>query len=110
MVELERADVSWNLSIELNDLPPGHLERGLHAHRALTIGDDRFDFSVDSTTCTRVYHDILAGSGYRIEEAHDSIELVHHRTAPIGHRKPPLRSSVACGVLVDFIRSRNVSR
>ena len=78
VLELERADVRWNLSIEIDDLPEGHLEKGLHAHRALTIGQDAFDFSSGFDDLhTRVYEDILSGGGFSIEDARPSIELVH---------------------------------
>ena len=78
VLELERADVRWNLSIEIDDLPEGHLEKGLHAHRALTIGEDAFDFSSGFDDLhTRVYEDILSGGGFSIEDARPSIELVH---------------------------------
>ncbi|MEE2785740.1 MAG: Gfo/Idh/MocA family oxidoreductase [Myxococcota bacterium] len=93
-LELSRADVSWNLSIELADLPDGHLAQGLHAHRALKIGEDKFDFSSGFDDLhTRVYEDILSGGGYRIEDARPSIELVHHlRTANLGESRAPVTS------------------
>ena len=84
-LELERADVNWLLSVDIDDLPGGHLEAGKHAHRALTTGDDRFDFSTGFDDLhTRVYRQILAGEGYGIEDARPSIELVHRlRTLPL---------------------------
>ncbi|MEE2755736.1 MAG: Gfo/Idh/MocA family oxidoreductase, partial [Myxococcota bacterium] len=81
---LERATVRWFLSIDVDDLPSGHLERGLHAHRSLSIGDDGFDFSSGFDDLhTRVYEQILDGKGFGITDARPSIELVHSiRTCP----------------------------
>ena len=77
-LELEWASVTWSLSINLDDLPKGHLEKGLHAHRALTMGEDRFDFSTGFDDLhTKVYESIIKGEGYGIEDARPSIELVH---------------------------------
>jgi len=85
-LELEWARVNWLLSIRLSDLPEGHLERGLHAHRALRMGEDEFDFSVGFDDLhTRAYERILAGAGFGIEDARPSVELVHHlRTCEVG--------------------------
>lgn len=85
-LELEWARVKWLLSIRLSDLPEGHLEKGLHAHRALRMGGDEFDFSVGFDDLhTRAYERILAGAGFGIEDARPSVELVHHlRTCDIG--------------------------
>ena len=84
-LELEKANVNWLLSVDINDLPPGHLESGKHAHRALTTDDDSFDFSTGFDDLhTRVYRQILEGGGYGIEDARPSIELVHRlRTLPL---------------------------
>jgi UDP-N-acetyl-2-amino-2-deoxyglucuronate dehydrogenase len=84
-LELKRANVNWFLSIDVNDLPPGYLAQGRHAHRSLTLGDDGFDFSTGFDDLhTRVYEGILTGQGYRIADARPSIELVHRiRTCPL---------------------------
>ena len=77
-LHLERATIDWFLSIDVDDLPDGHLANGLHAHRALTVGDDAFDFSSGFDDLhTRVYEEILNGNGCRIRDARPSIELVH---------------------------------
>jgi UDP-N-acetyl-2-amino-2-deoxyglucuronate dehydrogenase len=77
-LELEWATVNWSLSINLDDLPEGHLEKGLHAYRSLKMGEDEFDFSSGFDDLhTRVYESILRGEGYGIEDARPSIELVH---------------------------------
>ena len=67
-LELAGANVNWSLSIDVNDLPEGHLDKGLHAYRALTIGEDAFDFSSGFDDLhTRVYEDIISGGGFRIQ-------------------------------------------
>lgn len=77
-LELAGANVNWSLSIDVNDLPEGHLDKGLHAYRALTIGEDAFDFSSGFDDLhTKVYEDIVSGGGFRIQDARPSIELVH---------------------------------
>lgn len=91
-LELAAARVRWFLSIRAADLPPGHLERGLHAHRALSMGDDAFDFSAGFDDLhTRTYAEVLAGRGFGIEDARPSVELVHQiRTAPIAPSRRPV--------------------
>ncbi|MGB0647759.1 MAG: oxidoreductase, partial [Bradymonadia bacterium] len=58
---------------------------GLHAHRQLTLGHDEFDFSTGFDDLHyQIYRGIVAGNGFGIGDARDSIELVHRlRTAPI---------------------------
>ncbi|MEZ4434640.1 MAG: Gfo/Idh/MocA family oxidoreductase [bacterium] len=77
-LELARARVRWTLSIRREDLPPGHLDRGLHAHRRLVLGDEEFDFSSGFDDLhTLTYAEIIAGRGFGIEDARPSVELVH---------------------------------
>ncbi len=85
VLELEHADVRWFLSVDVHDLPPGHLAAGKHAFRALEMDGHAFDFSTGFDDLhTRVYEDVLAGGGYGIEDARPSIELVHGlRTATL---------------------------
>ena len=75
---LKNADVTWRLSIRLEDLPAEVTEQGGHAFRALSIGADRFDFSSGFDDLhTRVYEQIVAGAGFGVRDARPSIELVH---------------------------------
>lgn len=77
-LELEWARVKWFLSIEVGDLPPGHLAAGKHAHRGLTLDGQDFDFSTGFDDLhTKVYQDILSGGGFGIAEARPSIDLVY---------------------------------
>jgi UDP-N-acetyl-2-amino-2-deoxyglucuronate dehydrogenase len=75
---LDRADVSWGLSIREADLPPEAVRQGHHAHRQLTLGGDGFDFSSGFDDLhSYVYQKIVDGSGFGIGDARASIELVH---------------------------------
>lgn len=77
-LELEGARVRWMLSVAREDLPPGWLESGKHAYRALQMDDLAFDFSTGFDDLhTRVYADLLAGGGYGVADARPSINLVH---------------------------------
>lgn len=77
-LELERARVRWMLSVAREDLPPGWLESGKHAYRALRMDELEFDFSTGFDDLhTRVYADLLDGGGYGIADAKPSINLVH---------------------------------
>jgi UDP-N-acetyl-2-amino-2-deoxyglucuronate dehydrogenase len=78
VLELERARVSWYLSVERDDLPAGYLEAGRPAFRSLTLNGEEVEFSEGFTDLhTRVYEEMLAGRGYGIADARPSIELVH---------------------------------
>jgi UDP-N-acetyl-2-amino-2-deoxyglucuronate dehydrogenase len=84
-LELEHADVSWFLSIDVRDLASGSVERGQAAYRSITVDGREIDFSEGFRDLhLNVYEDILRGGGFGIEDARTSIELVHRiRTSPI---------------------------
>jgi UDP-N-acetyl-2-amino-2-deoxyglucuronate dehydrogenase len=78
LLELERADVLWFLSIDRNDLPfeatPGHKT----TFRSITIDGEEVEFTEGFTDLhTRVYEETLAGRGFGIAESRPSIELTH---------------------------------
>jgi UDP-N-acetyl-2-amino-2-deoxyglucuronate dehydrogenase len=78
MLELERADVTWFLSIDARDLPPGQLDKGEAAFRSLTMDGEELEFSSGFTELhTQVYRDVLAGGGYGLQDARPAVELVH---------------------------------
>ncbi len=74
---LERADVSWFLSIDRNDLP-FEPEPGKPAtYRSITVDGEEIEFTGGFTDLhTRVYEETLAGRGFGIEDARPSVELV----------------------------------
>lgn len=83
-LELDRADVTWFLSVDVDDLPAG--TRGTPAmpaarpatYRMIRVDGTEVEFSEGFTDLhTRVYEGALAGRGFGIADARASIELVH---------------------------------
>ena len=76
---LEKADISWFLSIDANCLPEEQKQNGKRTFRALTIDGEQFEFSDGFTDLhTRSYEEILKGNGFPLTETKPSIELVHN--------------------------------
>lgn len=68
--ELERARVSWYLSVDGTDSPT--------AYRKLVTDGRELDLSEGFPDLhTEVYRDVLAGGGFGIEEVRSAIELAH---------------------------------
>jgi len=86
-IELENAYVQWFLSIDMNDLPPGELEKKHPTFRSITIDGEEIEFSDGFTELhTRVYEELLAGKGFRINDSRPSIELVYKiRKSPVSY-------------------------
>jgi UDP-N-acetyl-2-amino-2-deoxyglucuronate dehydrogenase len=77
-LELERANVSWRLSIDNADLPENVKSSGGRAFRSLQVDGEEVDFSDGFTGLhTLSYDAILSGKGFGIAHARPSIELVH---------------------------------
>ena len=73
-LELEKANVNWNLSIDSRDLP--HKE--WKAFRSITVDAKEIEFSDGFTDLhTESYRQILNGNGFRISDAEPSLKLVH---------------------------------
>ncbi len=73
-LELERADVDWNLSIDCRDLPHDEWK----PFRSITVDGDELEFSDGFTDLhTESYKQILNGNGFGINDAIPSLELVH---------------------------------
>jgi len=77
-ITLKRADVTWLLSIDRIDLP-FETEPGKNTTcRSITVDGQEIEFSGGFTDLhTKVYQETLAGRGSGIEDARQSIELVH---------------------------------
>jgi UDP-N-acetyl-2-amino-2-deoxyglucuronate dehydrogenase len=77
-LELERADVTWFLSIDPADLP-FEPEPGQPAtFRSVTVDGDEVEFSGGFTDLhALVYRETLEGRGFGIEDARPSVELAH---------------------------------
>ncbi len=84
-LELERAQVSWHLSVDSHDLPSTAIQGGKTSFRSIIVDEKELEFSDGFADLhTRVYEQTLAGRGFGIAEARPSVELTHRiRTAEI---------------------------
>ncbi len=77
-LELQNARVRWFLSIDWNDLPDEVKSQGRRTYRNITIDGEELEFSDGFTDLhTVTYRDILAGNGFGLEDARQSIETVY---------------------------------
>lgn len=75
---LERANVSWFLSTNHEDLPYKAVPGKKTSYRTIVIDGEEVDFSDRFTNLhTRVYEDILSGNGFGINDARPSIQLTY---------------------------------
>jgi UDP-N-acetyl-2-amino-2-deoxyglucuronate dehydrogenase len=83
-LECERADVSWFLSLDRNDLPDS-IKGKKTTHRFITVDGEEVEFSEGFTDLhTRSYEEIIAGRGFGLDEVRPSIDIVStFRNAPI---------------------------
>lgn len=87
-LECARADVSWFLSVDRNDLPAG-IQSEKTTYRSITVDGEEVEFSEGFTDLhTRSYEEIVAGRGFGLDEVRASIDIVSaFRNAPLssGH-------------------------
>jgi UDP-N-acetyl-2-amino-2-deoxyglucuronate dehydrogenase len=77
-MELEQARVRWFLSINSDTLPDEVKSMGGRTYRSLTMEGEEIEFSDGFTELhTHSYQHILSGKGFGLEEARNSIQLVH---------------------------------
>jgi len=77
-LELQKANVRWFLSTDINDLPPAEMTGGKTTYRSITIDGKELEFTEGFADLhTKVYAEILAGRGFGIEDARPSIQLVY---------------------------------
>lgn len=77
-LELDKADVTWFLSVDRADLPESALAAGKPAFRSLSMDGEEIEFSEGFTELhTALYADILAGGGFGLVDAKPSVELVY---------------------------------
>lgn len=75
-LKLEKAEVKWHLSLDENDLPESAVKAGKRTFRSINIDGDEIEFSEGFTNLhTVTYQNILAGKGFGIDDARESIEL-----------------------------------
>ncbi len=86
-LQLEKARVRWFLSVNSNYLPAGVKEKGQPTFRSITVDGNEIEFSGGFTDLhTRSYKEILGGNGFSLEDARQSIEIVHQlrHAQPVG--------------------------
>lgn len=77
-LELEYARVSWDLSIDYEQIPKELRDKGKRTYRSLQIGGDEIEFSDGFTDLhTLSYKSILEGRGFTLKDARPSIELAY---------------------------------
>lgn len=77
VLKLEKADVSWELGVDYEDIPKKIRDKGVRTYRSLTIEEEEFEFSGGfSDLHTMSYEKILQGEGFGLEEARNAIALV----------------------------------
>ncbi len=86
-LELENARIRWFLSLDFNDIPQDAKMLGRRTHRSITIDGEEIEFSegfADLHTLT--YSEILAGNGYGLNDARQSVETVYiiRNAKPVG--------------------------
>jgi UDP-N-acetyl-2-amino-2-deoxyglucuronate dehydrogenase len=70
---LDRAQISWHLSINAVELPPG----AKNSLRSLTVNGEPFEFSDGFTNLhTDTYSEVLHGKGFGLQDSRAAIELV----------------------------------
>jgi UDP-N-acetyl-2-amino-2-deoxyglucuronate dehydrogenase len=83
-IECERAEVSWFLSVDRNDLP-SDVRGKKTTYRSIAVDDEELEFSDGFTDLhTLSYQEILAGRSFGIEDVRESINVVSaFRSAPL---------------------------
>jgi UDP-N-acetyl-2-amino-2-deoxyglucuronate dehydrogenase len=87
ILELEKANVKWFLSLDRNDLPKKALMEKKTTYRSIKIDNEEIEFSGGFTDLHTVsYQHILSGNGFDIKDARNSIEIVHkiRNAIPLG--------------------------
>jgi UDP-N-acetyl-2-amino-2-deoxyglucuronate dehydrogenase len=86
-LELENARVRWFLSLDYDDIPVKCKEAGKRTFRTITVDGEEIEFSegfADLHTLT--YKEILAGRGFGLKEARQSVETAYtiRNSKPVG--------------------------
>ena len=88
-LHLKKANVKWYLSLDKTDLPKKAVEENLSTYRSITIDNEEMEFSGGFTDLHTIsYQEILAGKGYGIRDAANSIQIAHmiRNQRPVGKR------------------------
>jgi UDP-N-acetyl-2-amino-2-deoxyglucuronate dehydrogenase len=77
-LQLENARVRWFLSLDYNDIPAKVKEKGGRTFRCITVDNEEIEFSEGFTDLhTQTYREILAGRGFGLEDARQSVEIAY---------------------------------
>lgn len=77
-LEFDEVRVRWFLSIDQQELPKEIREKGQKTYRSITLDNKEIEFSGGFDDLhTKSYKEILAGNGFCLEDAKQSIEIVH---------------------------------
>jgi UDP-N-acetyl-2-amino-2-deoxyglucuronate dehydrogenase len=75
---LQQANVKWFLSINYDHIPDDVKAKGKRTYRSLTMEGTEIEFSEGFTDLhTKSYEEILKGNGFGLEDARQSINVVH---------------------------------
>lgn len=86
-LELENARVRWFLSVDYDDIPARVKESGKRTYRSITVDGEEVEFSEGFADLhTMTYKEILAGRGFGLREARQSVETAYtiRNSKPIG--------------------------
>jgi UDP-N-acetyl-2-amino-2-deoxyglucuronate dehydrogenase len=76
-LRLQNANVRWFLSINQTYLPKNIQETGQTTYRSITIENEEIEFSGGFKDLhTKSYEAILAGNGFKLQDAYESIRIV----------------------------------
>jgi len=89
-MELERAEVSWFLSIDDRYVPAELRAQGQRTYRSITVDDEEIEFSGGFTDLhTEVYRRTLAGRGFGLEDTRTAIRTTEQiRNFEVGGSAP----------------------
>src|SRR5690606_5355383 len=77
-LELERARVTWELSIDYNDLPALAKTAGKRTYRSITLDGEEIEFSDGFTELhTKSYLGILNNQGFGLLDTKPAVELAY---------------------------------
>jgi UDP-N-acetyl-2-amino-2-deoxyglucuronate dehydrogenase len=77
-LELENARIRWFLSLDYNDIPEKVKSTGKRTYRCITVDNQEIEFSEGFTDLhTHTYQEILAGKGFGLVEARQSVETAY---------------------------------
>ena len=85
-LKLEKARVNWFLSVDDMLLPASVRAAGKHTFRSIKVDEEEVEFSDGfGDLHTESYKELLAGNGFGLEDARQSIEIVQKIRATVSH-------------------------